>query len=67
MSHGRMTFADRGREDELRELLHRRVLVLDGAMGTMLQARDLGAADFGPDADQSMSADPQARGSGASN
>jgi 5-methyltetrahydrofolate--homocysteine methyltransferase len=47
MSHGRTTYADRGREEELRELLHRRVLVLDGAMGTMLQARDLTAADFG--------------------
>ena len=47
MSHGRTTFADRGREEELRELLHRRVLVLDGGMGTMLQARDLTAADFG--------------------
>src|SRR6266481_4987426 len=31
----------------LRELLGRRVLVLDGAMGTMLQQRDLTAADFG--------------------
>jgi 5-methyltetrahydrofolate--homocysteine methyltransferase len=47
MSQGRRTYADRGREDELRELLHRRVLVIDGAMGTMLQARDLTAADFG--------------------
>jgi|CXWL01.1.fsa_nt_gi 5-methyltetrahydrofolate--homocysteine methyltransferase len=47
MSHGRKTFTDRGREDELRELLHRRLLVLDGAMGTMLQAHDLTAADFG--------------------
>ncbi|MFI5347109.1 MAG: methionine synthase [Elusimicrobiota bacterium] len=47
MSHGRRTFADRGREDELRELLHRRVLVLDGGMGTMLQAQNLTAADFG--------------------
>jgi 5-methyltetrahydrofolate--homocysteine methyltransferase len=47
MSHGCTTFADRGREDELRELLHRRVLVLDGAMGTMLQARNLTDADFG--------------------
>jgi hypothetical protein len=47
MSHGRTTYADRGREDELRELLHRRVLVLDGAMGTMLQDRNLTAADFG--------------------
>src|SRR6201982_3238137 len=32
---------------ELRELLRQRVLVLDGAMGTMLQQRDLTAADFG--------------------
>src|SRR5216110_2490236 len=31
----------------LRELLSQRILVLDGAMGTMLQARDLTAADFG--------------------
>src|SRR6202049_2140782 len=31
----------------LRELLNQRILVLDGAMGTMLQQRDLTAADFG--------------------
>src|ERR1700740_3857029 len=31
----------------LRELLTERILVLDGAMGTMLQQRDLSAADFG--------------------
>src|SRR6266446_1372471 len=31
----------------LRELLGQRVLVLDGAMGTMLQQRDLTAEDFG--------------------
>src|SRR5262245_44016410 len=31
----------------LRELLGQRVLVLDGAMGTMLQQRTLTAADFG--------------------
>src|ERR1700730_8975449 len=31
----------------LRELLSQRVLVLDGAMGTMLQQRELTAADFG--------------------
>ena len=31
----------------LTEILERRVLVLDGAMGTMLQQRDLTAADFG--------------------
>ena len=47
MSHGRNVYADRGREDELRELLHRRLLVLDGAMGTMLQAHELTAEDFG--------------------
>src|ERR1700687_3483128 len=31
----------------LKELLAQRILVLDGAMGTMLQQRDLTAADFG--------------------
>jgi 5-methyltetrahydrofolate--homocysteine methyltransferase len=31
----------------LRELLSQRILVLDGAMGTMLQQRQLTAADFG--------------------
>ncbi len=31
----------------LRELLTERILVLDGAMGTMLQQRNLSAADFG--------------------
>jgi len=31
----------------LRELLGQRILVLDGAMGTMLQQRNLSAADFG--------------------
>src|SRR5271157_164315 len=34
-------------EKALRELLAERILVLDGAMGTMLQQRDLTAADFG--------------------
>jgi len=34
----------------LRAALHQRILVLDGAMGTMLQAADLAAADFGGDA-----------------
>src|ERR1700747_604140 len=38
-------FKDIGKD--LRELLGRRVLVLDGAMGTMLQQRDLTGADFG--------------------
>jgi 5-methyltetrahydrofolate--homocysteine methyltransferase len=31
----------------IRELLQQRILVLDGAMGTMLQERNLNAADFG--------------------
>src|SRR5271167_1045551 len=31
----------------LRELLRQRILVMDGAMGTMLQQEDLTAADFG--------------------
>ncbi|HEY4839382.1 MAG TPA: homocysteine S-methyltransferase family protein, partial [Candidatus Acidoferrales bacterium] len=31
----------------LDELLRERILVLDGAMGTMIQKRDLSAADFG--------------------
>ena len=40
-------FSDRGRDEELRVLLAERLLVLDGAMGTMLQERDLTAKDFG--------------------
>src|SRR5271167_3748706 len=31
----------------IRELLQQRILVLDGAMGTMLQQQNLTAADFG--------------------
>ncbi|HJR00844.1 MAG TPA: homocysteine S-methyltransferase family protein, partial [Methylomirabilota bacterium] len=31
----------------LGDLLRRRILVLDGAMGTMIQGRGLTAADFG--------------------
>ena len=31
---------------QLEDLLSRRILILDGAMGTMLQARDLAEADF---------------------
>src|SRR6516165_11163266 len=34
-------------EKALRELLSERILVLDGAMGTMLQQRHLTASDFG--------------------
>jgi 5-methyltetrahydrofolate--homocysteine methyltransferase len=40
-------YKNRGREEELRALLKKRLLVLDGAMGTALQARNLTAADFG--------------------
>src|SRR5574341_1585262 len=37
----------RDTSDQLRELLARRILVLDGAMGTVLQGKNLTAADFG--------------------
>ena len=40
---GRLTEQSRA----LRELLQQRILVLDGAMGTMLQQQPLTAADFG--------------------
>ena len=40
-------FSDRGREDEIRDALGRRLLVLDGAMGTRVQAHNPAAADFG--------------------
>ena len=42
-----MTAHDHDRTDDLRALMVARILVLDGAMGTMLQSRDLGAHDFG--------------------
>src|SRR3990170_8864614 len=32
---------------KLAQAFERRILLMDGAMGTMIQARDLGAADFG--------------------
>ena len=35
------------RTDELLALMRERILVFDGAMGTMLQSRDLGPDDFG--------------------
>src|SRR5262249_12199469 len=38
-------FAEQGRT--LKELLRQRILVLDGAMGTMLQQKNLSAEDFG--------------------
>jgi len=37
----------RDRTDELLALMRERILVFDGAMGTMLQSRDLGPEDFG--------------------
>ncbi len=37
------------RTDELVAHMRERILVLDGAMGTMVQSRDLGADDFGGD------------------
>jgi 5-methyltetrahydrofolate--homocysteine methyltransferase len=40
-----MGLTDRYRE--LEELLRQRILILDGAMGTMLQQQQLSAADFG--------------------
>ncbi len=33
--------------DQIKALLRERILVMDGAMGTMIQARNLTAADFG--------------------
>ena len=33
--------------EQLNELLRQRILVLDGAMGTMIQQKDLTAQDFG--------------------
>ena len=39
--------AIRDSADQLRELLTRRILVLDGAMGTVLQTKNLTAEDFG--------------------
>ena len=35
------------RREALQDALSSRILILDGAMGTMLQQRDLTAADFG--------------------
>src|SRR3989304_4472924 len=36
-----------GAPSELAQAFERRILLMDGAMGTMIQARDLSAADFG--------------------
>jgi len=38
---------DRTRQQSLEDSLASRILVLDGAMGTMIQQRNLTAADFG--------------------
>ena len=38
--------AARNRQEELEHLLEKRILVLDGAMGTMIQAHELGEEDF---------------------
>ncbi|MEK9145404.1 MAG: homocysteine S-methyltransferase family protein, partial [Elusimicrobiota bacterium] len=40
-------YPDKGKREALERLLRERVLVLDGAMGTALQAESLSAADFG--------------------
>src|SRR5262245_35914466 len=45
--HPRLPMSARDRTDRLRALLAERILVLDGATGTYLQSRDLGAKDFG--------------------
>ena len=34
------------RIEELKDRLHRRIIVLDGAMGTMIQKQNLTEADF---------------------
>ena len=41
------TAAGSDRTEELRAIMAERILVLDGAMGTMLQSKDLGPEDFG--------------------
>ena len=46
----------------LTDILERRILVLDGAMGTMLQQRDLTAADFGGPALEGCNENLSARG-----
>jgi len=43
----RFVAAGTDRTGELREIMDRRILVLDGATGTMLQAKELGPEDFG--------------------
>jgi 5-methyltetrahydrofolate--homocysteine methyltransferase len=43
----RLTAAGEDRTEELRAIMAERILVLDGATGTMLQAKELGVDDFG--------------------
>ncbi|MFA6002932.1 MAG: methionine synthase [Elusimicrobiota bacterium] len=43
----RLAFPDKGRDSELRAALAERILVMDGAMGTQLQAAGLKPEDFG--------------------
>ena len=43
----RLIAAGSDRTDELRTIMAERILVLDGATGTMLQSKDLGPDDFG--------------------
>jgi len=45
--HAPFTAAGSDRTEELRALMAERILVLDGATGTMLQSKDLGPDDFG--------------------
>ena len=42
-----MSLSSEQRIQRLREVLSERILVLDGAMGTLIQAKNLKAADFG--------------------
>ena len=46
-SKGRVIAAGTDRTEELRALMAERILVLDGATGTMLQSKELGPDDFG--------------------
>jgi len=53
-----------GNRDErtklLTSLLDERILVLDGAMGTMIQQRDLAADDFGGPGARRLQREPRA-------
>ena len=48
LPHKRLGFMDSlERINELKSLLQKRILIIDGAMGTQIQARGLGPDDFG--------------------